>query len=100
MIVGCLKWVEHHPWKGFVLITTVMMLSTILVAAVSVWTIGAGWAYHRIHASLWTATAIGTLAAFTGIFIGAVIAFTAARYLMRECIEKKADCYKWFRAMK
>ena len=78
------KWMAIHPYLGPFTLSTVMMLGEIFFLPGSLLTIGAGFAFKRAYNHSEFALVVGSISAWVGISIGAVITMLLGRFVFKE----------------
>jgi uncharacterized membrane protein YdjX (TVP38/TMEM64 family) len=97
-LLSFLDWVEHHPFRGAVLVCFVYIIATVLFVPGSVLTLGAGYALGSAIPGP-VGVLVATTAVFIGASIGSVCSFLLGRYLFRDCVMSLASNYPVFRAV-
>lgn len=85
-----LDWVTYHPVGGPFMICAVTVLVVVLMMPYTLLAIGSGYALSQAYDSQALVVFIGTLAVFTGAWIGALLAFILARYILHSQVQKYA----------
>lgn len=82
-----LEWVTQHPLGGPFLICAVTILVVLLMIPYTLLAVGSGYALSQAFDSQLLVVFVGTLAVFTGAWIGAMIAFVTARYILHQQVK-------------
>ena len=78
------KWMAQHPVGGPFMLSLVMCLGEIFFLPGSLLTIGAGFAFKQAYIHTHYALIVGSISAWIGISIGAIITMLLGRFVFKE----------------
>lgn len=94
-----LDWIRQNPYSGPIMMTLVYIVATLLFIPGSILTLGSGWALQQAYERTWLAILVGSLAIWTGAWIGSNMAMLLGRFVFRDSTKKISRKYEIFTAI-
>ena len=86
-LIILLGWVSENPIGSPFVICIVTVIFVVLLLPYTLIAIGSGYAFSRSHDNFAVTLSVGTISVFIGAWIGAIISFLIARFLLRNKVK-------------